>query len=82
MTCLSSGVSARLGLGGFLFMFSDAMIGVSIAQYRVPFIREIIITTYLVAQYLIITEWSAKHVDDLRKGDTTRASQDKKAKKL
>ena len=63
-------------------MFSDTMIGVSIAKYRVPFIREIIITTYLIAQYLIITEWSANHVDNLRRGHTARATQDKKAKKL
>jgi uncharacterized membrane protein YhhN len=77
MACLSSGVSARLGLGGFLFMFSDTMIGVSIAKFPVPFLPEIIIVTYLIAQYLIITEWSNKHVEALRRG----AAQDSKAKK-
>ena len=82
MACLSSGVSARLGLGGFLFMFSDTMIGVSIAKLPVPFCREIIITTYLIAQYLIITEWSNNHVVSIKMGDTSRTTQQMKAKKL
>ena len=60
MAAISSGVSLKMGLGGFIFMVSDVMIGVSIAKLGVPYDKEIIIVTYLVAQFLIITDWSRK----------------------
>ena len=49
MACLSSGVNSRMGWGGFIFLASDAMIGVSIAGFKVPYMSVIIITTYLIA---------------------------------
>ena len=60
MAAISSGVSLRMGLGGFIFMVSDVMIGASIAKLGIPYDKEIIIVTYLLAQFLIITEWSRK----------------------
>ena len=60
MAAISSGVGLRMGLGGFIFMMSDTMIGASIAKLGIPYDKEIIIMTYLVAQFLIITDWSRK----------------------
>ena len=60
MAAISSGVGLRMGLGGFIFMMSDTMIGASIAKLGIPYDKEIIIVTYLVAQFLIITDWSRK----------------------
>ena len=60
MAAISSGVGLRMGLGGFIFLVSDAMIGANIAKLGIPFGKEIVIVTYLVAQFLIITDWSRK----------------------
>ncbi len=60
MAAISSAVSLKMGLGGFIFLVSDVMIGVNIAKLGVPYGKEIVIVTYLVAQYLIVTEWSKK----------------------
>ena len=58
MGLLSTSVNFRMGLGGFTFMVSDCMIGFNMAKFGVPYGKEIVIVTYLIAQYLLITEWS------------------------
>ena len=60
MACITSGVSLKMGLGGFIFLASDTMIGTTIANMNIPYTKEIVIVTYLIAQFLIITEWSRK----------------------
>ena len=69
MAAISSGVGLRMGLGGFIFMMSDTMIGARIAKLGIPYDKEIIIVTYLVAQFLIITDWSRKILKGKKRTD-------------
>ncbi len=62
MAALASGVASRVGLGGVLFVISDALIGVDKAGAGFPGRGLIVILTYLAAQYLIATGW-ARRVD-------------------
>jgi len=62
MAALASGVDSRVGLGGVLFVISDALIGVDKAGAGFAGRGLIVILTYLAAQYLIATGW-ARRVD-------------------
>ena len=52
----------RVGLGGALFVISDALIGVDKAGAGFPGRGLIVLLTYLAAQYLIATGW-ARRID-------------------
>jgi uncharacterized membrane protein YhhN len=62
MAALASGVANRVGLGGALFVISDALIGVDKAGAGFPGRGLIVLLTYFAAQYLITTGW-ARRVD-------------------
>jgi uncharacterized membrane protein YhhN len=62
MAALASGVDSRVGLGGLLFVISDALIGVDKAGAGFPGRGMVVMVTYLAAQYLIATGW-ARRVD-------------------
>jgi uncharacterized membrane protein YhhN len=62
MAALASGVDSRVGLGGVLFVISDALIGVDKAGAGFPGRGMVVMVTYLAAQYLIATGW-ARRVD-------------------
>jgi uncharacterized membrane protein YhhN len=62
MAALASGVDNRVGLGGALFVISDALIGVDKAGAGFPGRGLVVLLTYLAAQYLIATGW-ARRVD-------------------
>jgi uncharacterized membrane protein YhhN len=62
MAALASGVGSRVGLGGLLFVISDALIGVDKAGAGFPGRGMVVMLTYLAAQYLIATGW-ARRVD-------------------
>jgi uncharacterized membrane protein YhhN len=62
MAALASGVANRVGLGGALFVISDALIGVDKAGAGFPGRGLIVLLTYLAAQYLIATGW-ARRID-------------------
>ena len=62
MAALASGVAERVGLGGALFVISDALIGVDKAGAGFPGRGLIVLLTYLAAQYLIATGW-ARRID-------------------
>jgi uncharacterized membrane protein YhhN len=62
MAALASGVGSRVGLGGALFVISDALIGVDKAGAGFPGRGMVVMVTYLAAQYLIATGW-ARRVD-------------------
>jgi uncharacterized membrane protein YhhN len=58
MAALASGVGSRVGLGGALFVISDALIGVDKAGAGFPGRGMVVMVTYLAAQYLIATGWA------------------------
>jgi uncharacterized membrane protein YhhN len=60
MAALASGVANRVGLGGALFVISDALIGVDKAGAGFPGRGLIVLITYLAAQYLIATGWASR----------------------
>ena len=62
MATLAAGVDRRVGLGGMLFLTSDMLIGVDLAELGFPGRGLIVLVTYLAAQYLIATGW-ARRVD-------------------
>jgi uncharacterized membrane protein YhhN len=62
MAALACGVDGRVGLGGGLFVISDALIGVDKAGAGFPGRGLVVMVTYLAAQYLIATGW-ARRVD-------------------
>lgn len=51
--------STRIAVGASLFLISDAMIGLGIADFDFPGRGLAVMTTYLTAQYLIATGWLA-----------------------
>lgn len=57
MATLSLGVSARVGTGGVLFLVSDLLIGLGGAGIEVPLRGVLVISTYALAQLLIVTGW-------------------------
>ena len=62
MAALAAGVDRMVGLGGALFVVSDALIGVDKAGAGFAGRGLIVLLTYLAAQYLIATGW-ARRVD-------------------
>lgn len=62
MATFAAGVDRRVGLGGMLFLISDMLIGVDLADLDLPGRAMIVMVTYLAAQYLIATGW-ARRVD-------------------
>ena len=65
MAALASGVAERVGLGGALFVISDALIGVDKAGAGFPGRGLIVLLTYLAAQYLIATGWARRTDPDV-----------------
>lgn len=62
MATFAAGVDRRIGLGGLLFLISDMLIGVGLADLGFPGRDTVVMVTYLAAQYLIATGW-ARRVD-------------------
>jgi uncharacterized membrane protein YhhN len=62
MATFAAGVDRRVGLGGMLFLISDMLIGVDLADLGFPGRGMVVMVTYLAAQYLIATGW-ARRVD-------------------
>ena len=62
MATFAAGVDRRVGIGGMLFLFSDMLIGVDLADLGFPGRGMIVMLTYFAAQYLIVTGW-ARRVD-------------------
>lgn len=60
MATLSLGVSARVGTGGVLFLISDLLIGLGAADLDVPLRGLLVISTYALAQLVIVTGWVEK----------------------
>ncbi len=52
----------RIAVGGLLFLVSDMLIGVDLADLGFPGRGMVVLVTYLGAQYLIATGW-ARRVD-------------------
>nr|BFE65790.1 hypothetical protein GCM10020063_103160 [Dactylosporangium thailandense] len=55
MACAATGVCARTGLGGALFLVSDLLIGVGAAGLDFPGRDLVVMATYAAALYLIVT---------------------------
>ncbi|WP_433079582.1 lysoplasmalogenase [Dactylosporangium sp. CA-052675] len=55
MACAATGVNARTGLGGALFLVSDLLIGVGAAGLDFPGRDLAVMATYVAALYLIVT---------------------------
>jgi uncharacterized membrane protein YhhN len=64
MATFAAGVDRRIGLGGLLFLISDMLIGVDLADLGFPGRGMVVMVTYLAAQYLIATGW-ARRVDPM-----------------
>jgi uncharacterized membrane protein YhhN len=62
MATFAAGVDRRIGLGGMLFLISDMLIGVELADLGFPGRGLVVMVTYLTAQYLIATGW-ARRID-------------------
>lgn len=62
MAALAAGVDGRMGLGGAIFVLSDALIAVDKAGAGFPGRGTLVMITYMAAQYLIVTGW-ARRVD-------------------
>jgi uncharacterized membrane protein YhhN len=62
MATFAAGVDRRVGVGGLLFLISDMLIGVDLADLGFPGRGMVVMITYLAAQYLIATGW-ARRVD-------------------
>lgn len=58
MAALAVGVSARVGVGAALFLFSDALIAAGEADVEFSGRAALIMPTYLAGQYLIATGWA------------------------
>ncbi|GAA2326756.1 hypothetical protein GCM10010170_001820 [Dactylosporangium salmoneum] len=58
MACAATGVSARVGLGGALFLGSDLLIGVGAAGLDFPGRDVVVMATYAAALLLIATGWA------------------------
>lgn len=57
MAALAAGVSPRVALGGLLFLVSDALIAVRVAEHDFAGRSVVVMATYVVAQYLIADGW-------------------------
>ena len=61
MAAVAAGVDARVGLGGLLFLASDMLIGLDLADLDFPGRGTVSMVTYLAAEYLVVTGW-ARHL--------------------
>ena len=59
MAVCAMGLSLRAGVGGVLFLISDLLIGVNVAGHDFTGRSLIIMSTYIAAQYLLVTGWAA-----------------------
>jgi uncharacterized membrane protein YhhN len=57
MAALATGLGAKAGAGGALFLLSDALIGARVAGLDVPASDALVMATYLAAQYLLVAAW-------------------------
>lgn len=62
MATVAAGVGRRVGLGGLMFLVSDMLIGLDLADLGFPGRGLVVMLLYLSAQYAITTGW-ARHVD-------------------
>ena len=62
MACVAAGVDRRIAAGGLLFLISDMLIGLDLADLGFAGRGLVVMLTYLAAQYLIGTGW-ARRVD-------------------
>ncbi|MGB7982240.1 MAG: lysoplasmalogenase [Candidatus Nanopelagicales bacterium] len=62
MASVAAGVDRRIAMGGLLFLISDMLIGLDLADLGFPGRGLVVMATYLGAQYLIVTGW-ARRVD-------------------
>lgn len=62
MATVAAGVDRRVGLGGLMFLVSDMLIGLDLADLGFPGRGLVVMLLYLGAQYAITTGW-ARHVD-------------------
>ena len=63
----ASGVTFRLGLGGLIFIASDFMIALNVAGLGFDYIDPLVGVTYLIAQYMIVSEWvNIKVTEDIK----------------
>lgn len=58
MAVISAGLGLRTGLGGLLFLVSDMVIGLDLAELDFAGRGLIVMVTYLAAQYLLATGWA------------------------
>lgn len=58
MATVAAGLGRRIGIGGLLFLVSDMLIGVHLADLGFPGRGVVVMVTYLAAQYLIATGWA------------------------
>lgn len=58
MAIISAGLGLRTGLGGLLFLVSDMLIGLDLAELDFAGRGLIVMVTYLAAQYLLATGWA------------------------
>lgn len=60
MATLAAGVDRRIGMGGLLFLISDMLIGLDLADLDFAGRGIVVMVTYLAAQYLIATGWARR----------------------
>ncbi len=65
MAAVAAGVDRRIGVGGLLFLISDMLIGLDLADLSFPGRGLVVMLTYLAAQYLIATGWARRVNPDL-----------------
>lgn len=57
MAMFAIGLSTRMGIGGVLFLLSDLLIGINVGGLDFPGRGIVIMSTYIAAQYLLISGW-------------------------
>lgn len=58
MAALGTGLGLRVGVGGVLFFVSDLTIGLGVGGYDYPLRNVVVMGTYILAQFLIVTGWN------------------------
>ena len=58
MAATTTGVSTTMGFGGLIFLISDFFIVLGEVKLDFPMRGPLIAFTYVLAQYIIISEWS------------------------
>jgi uncharacterized membrane protein YhhN len=58
MAAVAAGVDRRVGVGGLLFLASDMLIGFQKADLDFAGRGTVVMVTYLIAQYLLVTGWA------------------------